>query len=395
VRRVDIETLAGEALRLRNWALRVLTAAEAATVPAPPQVSARGWELFLRSERCALPLSRSLRAREGQDVLPPDAARVLATLALEETRRVLAARAQLRELSRWAAERGETAVVLKGGVAAVGDRHAVDLADIDVWVAPGAADDLLTQLARTGHTAKSVGAPGHHFEARLTEQLVAIEVHREIPYAGLGAGWSDRVRPLHPALPGLARLDAVDHLWHVLVHATIQHLERYGQLRELTLLADARSMCSPAEWQSVVERARRTRWADPLLATLEMAENIACKREPFDAFSLVAAGRYLEALAAPRSASADRVWVQATAALLQGPHACASYLAIPIRWWKIPSPRPTLAMLQRRGSWLGEAIVLSIRVAKRVVAMLAALPTARAARRIARSHSPHTRGMLA
>ncbi|HEX6940947.1 MAG TPA: nucleotidyltransferase family protein [Longimicrobiales bacterium] len=395
MKRVNVDALAGEALRLRGWALQVLTAAENRPIPAPPPASTRGWELFLRAERCALPLSRSLRGREGQDALPADAARVLGALALDETRRVLAARAQLRQLSRWAAERGETAVVLKGAVAAVDDRHAVDLSDIDVWMAPGAEDDLLEHLARTGHMARTDGLPMHHHEARLTEQLVAIEVHREIPDADLDAGWSDRVRPLHAALPGMACLDAADHLWHVLVHATIQHLERYGQLRDLMLLAYARSMCSSAERRSVVERARRTRSAGPLLAMLDMAEHIACKHEPFDAFALVAAGRYLQALAAHRYATADRAQVQATAALLRGPRACASYLAFPIRRWKTPSPRPALTMLQRRNPRLGRAVVFSLRLTRRAMAIVTALRTARAARRIARDYGPHTRGMPA
>src|SRR4029077_4275685 len=96
-----------DALRLRAWAIRVLSVGWAA----PPDVNSEEWRLFLRAERCAVALSTRT---EGE--APP----LLHALATIELQRILSARAQIEQLGRLAAEVGERIVVLKGAVMALG-----------------------------------------------------------------------------------------------------------------------------------------------------------------------------------------------------------------------------------------------------------------------------------
>ncbi|HEX7117829.1 MAG TPA: nucleotidyltransferase family protein [Longimicrobiales bacterium] len=386
MRRAEAEALAGAALRLRRWALGVLAAECGAEVAPPPAASPRAWELFLRAERCAFPLHRRLRASGAERALPPDAARKLGAIAIEEMQRVLSARAQLQRLSRWAADRGETAVVLKGGVAAADENEGISLADIDVWVAPDAEAALLEALACSGHVSRSNRTTRHHHAARLADQMVAVEVHTAVPYADLGDGWLGRVRPLHAAFPGLARLDAADHLWHVLVHATVQHLERRGQLRDVLLIAHARSIGSEAQRRDVLERARRSRHAEPLLAMLDMAGRIGSGSAPIDPFARIAASRYLYPLVHRSDAPMTRLRVPGVAAVLDGPRSAVFYVASAWRHRDVPARMPALRALQRRSRRFGGAVVLALRMAKRTLVLLLALRSARAARRLARIH---------
>src|SRR5215472_16643264 len=113
-----------DALRLRAWAIRVLS--EGWTTP--PEVPTQAWRLFLRAERCAVALST--RA-EG------DAPPILHAAATVELQRILSARAQIEDLGRSAAATGLRVVVLKGGLLALSSGHAVDLDDVDVLAEPG------------------------------------------------------------------------------------------------------------------------------------------------------------------------------------------------------------------------------------------------------------------
>src|SRR5690242_12331857 len=105
-----------EALRLRTWAIQVLSAGW----QPPPDVPVDTWKLFLKAERCAVALSTRV---EG------DAPPILHAVATVELQRILSARAQLEELGHRVQALGERVIVLKGGLMALGTASGVDLMD--------------------------------------------------------------------------------------------------------------------------------------------------------------------------------------------------------------------------------------------------------------------------
>lgn len=386
MKRADITALARDALILRRWALRVIATpfdSPGARRYRCPDVAPRAWELFLRAEHCALPLSRQI-VRFSHD-LPADAARMLAAIALEETQRVVSARAQLRRVSQWADSHNTTVVILKGAVAAGHDETAVDLSDIDLWIRPGTEGPLLEWLGNSGHSPKKHAAQ-HHHASRLTDQLVAVEVHHTIPYANLEPGWESRTLPLAHELPRLHRLDPADHLWHVLIHASIQHIDRRGRLRDLLLISHASSLCSDRERDLVRHRATTHHAADALHAMLRMAEAIAARCEPEDAFTTVAAARYLDTASGPRHPTVRFLFSNAaTTAALYGIPGCKHHMAKVLTSRDSVTPMPGLRWFQRRSPRVGGAVVLGLRIIKRAASLVFAVPRAHAARRLVRA----------
>lgn len=409
--RREARRLAAEALQARAWALDVLAAsgrhraleaqgaasppptserptaagaAHPAEPPFPCGVSLRGWELFLRAERCALPLSRRLRMSGADRVMPPDIVRVLDAIAIEEMQRILSARARLRHLSEWALERGTTAVVLKGAVAAADARQGIDLSDVDVWVPPAAAADLIDALGGARAESPEHRIVGHQYAPIATDQLVAVEIHDRVPHAELDNGWVDRSQPLGPEYPGLARLDSADHLWHILIHATVQHMTRHGCLRDVLLIAHARSLCGEADLERVVARAKQHPSADSLLAMLDMAA-VDGAGPHTDPFTAAAANRYLQAVVrTPRRLS--RLYAAgAAAAVLHGPRDVLRFIGTAYHLRHYPSTVPALRALQRLGR-AGNAVVVVVRMAIHATAALLAVARVRTARRLARAH---------
>lgn len=409
--RREARTLAAEALQARAWALDVLAtpgrhrpleaqgaapppptskasaaagAAHPAEPPFPCGVSLRGWELFLRTERCALPLSRRLRMSGADRAIPPDTARLLDAIAIEEMQRILSARARLRRLSEWALERGTTAVVLKGAIAAADARQGIDLSDVDVWVPPAAAADLIDALAGARAESPEHRIVGHHYAPIATDQLVAVEIHDRVPHAELDNGWVDRSQPLGPEYPGLARLDSADHLWHILIHATVQHRPRHGCLRDVFLIAHARSLCGEADLERVVARAKRHPSAASLLAMLDMAA-IDGSGPHTDPFTTAAANRYLQAVLRPPRRLSRLFVAEAAAAVLHGPRDVLRFIGTAYRKRHYPSTVPALRALQRLGR-AGNAVVAVVRMAIHTTAALLATARVRTARRLARAH---------
>ena len=364
--------------------LDVLAGGDAAP-PGPPDAPPRAWELFLRAERCALPLRRRLTALHIDDRVPADCARVLAALALEEMQRVISARAQLHRIAGWASEADTRVLILKGAVAALDDAHAIDLSDVDLLVEPSRETQLLKWLAQSGHTPKPAEA-AHHHASRLADQLVSIEVHHEVPLTDLDAGSRLRSQPITSTFPALRRLPAGDHLWHVLVHSTVQHIDRRGRLRDLLLTAHALSLCAPEVRAAVHDRAARHPEREVMLATMAMAGAIESGTPEHDAFTPVAAARYL-AITAEKRRPATRFLHSgvATTAALYGFRGWKLQFEPLDRSRNLPSPVPALRALQRISPRLGGSIVFGLRWAKRMVGLLYAIPRARAARRLARS----------
>src|SRR4029077_4294126 len=97
-----------DALRLRAVALQILRGSSGR--PAFPSCSDRTWNVFLRTERCAMALKARLVAAGGGRV--PDQIEQTAT---RELQRVLSARGQLHRIGQLVTGHGLIAVVLKGG----------------------------------------------------------------------------------------------------------------------------------------------------------------------------------------------------------------------------------------------------------------------------------------
>lgn len=283
------------ALRLRGWALEVL--ASPGAPPPVPAASAAAWDLFLRVERVALPLSAALEAGAPSR----EHAEVLRRALLPEAQRALSARAMLKRIAGVATERGLEVAVLKGAVAVL-RRGAPDLADVDVLAAPSQAAVLAEEVDRMGYAES--GVPGAHaLKLRAAAHSIPVEIHTTVP--GTHGALRERLRPA-AELPPLRLLHPADHLWYVLHHATEQHAERRGSLRDLLVLADALDACAADERGEVERWVAEHERPELLRRVLRMAEAVARRTgAPEDAFRLDAAGRFVTALwlaRAPRSA---------------------------------------------------------------------------------------------
>src|SRR2546425_9139429 len=370
-----------EALCLRAWALDVL-ASQAAALSAECQrrvvLHSRGaWQLFLEAERCALALQRRLRAQgEIADGLAP----MLQGSATAELQRVLTARAQLLEIGQLARTHGIQAIVLKGSLSALIGPEPLDLADVDVLLPPEGAELLAQLLDARGY--RTAGLPGAaHLAPRSRPQGVPVELHFTIKSLGDVAGLRRRARPLE-ACPGLARLAAADHLWHVLVHTVVSHPYRRGCLRDALLIGEALRDLAPSDLSDVQRRIARHTHGAPLAAMLALAESLVGGRATADPFRNHAAAHYL---LRPRVAGLARSRVLMPMAMtvfvqLGGPPDRR------VEWadaWNVP-PSSTWALLtaiERVWPRLGRGVRVLLRVVRVPVGRLLAAPVAARARR--------------
>lgn len=285
-----------ESLQLRSWALSVLD--HGRDTP-PPQVSGPAWEVFLATERCALPLQRALGQR-GAGV-GTSAAEFLRAAAETEARRLLSARMEARRVADALHALNRPGILLKGGVMAVaGD--GVDLADVDVLVRVADAELLATALAlRGGHRPVrdpvQAGQAGHwHLAGLHAPNALPVEIHYALPLLGGEDPWEGAVPT---ALPALWMLQPRLHLWHVLLHGCAHHADRCGSLRDLVVLSDAWNRCDDAARERVVADAARHPAHRILCRALRQlrGEGEAGLPPGADPFRVVAALRYLLAAA--------------------------------------------------------------------------------------------------
>lgn len=375
--------LAAEALPLRRWALRLLAGAGAG---APPAASPAAWDTLFRAERCALPL----KARLGSTELPEGVAPLLERRATAELQRFLSVAAQTRLTGALLRERGWPGVVLKGTAHAVEGGEPLDVADVDVLLPREHAVEFAALLEeRGGHRAVGgadvAGAEGSGWQLamRLAEGGVQVEVHFDVPF--LGAGIDAWEGTLATPVRGVARLSPANHLWHVLVHGAVHHIERRGQLRELVLLRAALAGCGADEVEVVERRARAHPAAPALLRVLAVVAGLAAGRDPGDPFAAEAAARYaLYAGAAPAWAP-ERLRLMMGSAVFALAGGGSDYRAL----W-IGHPSSALVGPGFRGTsrwdrfaipaWAGRVVWRSAHLA---AATLVAWRVARAARRLA------------
>jgi hypothetical protein len=234
----------------------------------------------LAVERCALPLHAKLAASGGCE-LPVAIKALLDRCAQTELQHVLSARAQLAHVDRVASDGGSEVIALKGAVTVLGDpRHALDLADLDLWARPADARALTAALDREGYQGTGPSSP-HHLETRVTTAALPIDVHTGIEMLDSEspeALWSRSILLADRGL--LRRLAPKDHLWHLLLHVGVGHPERRGAIRDLLLLAQAAKECSAdelAEVEAVIDRHRR---AGDLRNMLGVARDLGVGLEP-------------------------------------------------------------------------------------------------------------------
>jgi hypothetical protein len=372
--------VAAEALRLRGWALRLL----AGGAGEPPAASARAWEALVLGERCALPLRARSRA------FPDEARAVLERCATAELQRFLSVQAQTRLVGALLHERGWPGVVLKGAAHAVEGGEPLDAADVDVLLPREHAVEFAALLEeRGGHRAlgtDAAGASGTGWQlaTRLAEGGVQVEVHFDVPFlAGEGDPWE---ATLPTPVRGVLRLSPANHLWHVLVHGVVHHVDRRGSLRELLLLRSARAACGAEDLREVERRAAAHPAARPLRATLRMLEALAAGARPDDPFRALAAARYALVAGAGKRWGSGRFGMAAASSAFALAEGGGAYRGL----W-MGSPASALVGPGFRGSTRWDRFPLpawGARVAWRMAhlagAVVPAWRAARAARRLAR-----------
>src|SRR5207253_2109944 len=255
-----------DALRLRAAVLQVLSGRSQS--PSLQSGSVCTWDVFLRTERCALALkSRLVMAGSG---VP----NVLEAAAMRELQRILSARGQLLRIGQLALAHDIPAIVLKGGVAALTSAAPVDVTDVDVLVPPPhrEAGRLAELLDAEGFRATGPAATAH-LSQLIAPNAVQIEVHFAIQDVEVNDAMWQRTRPLD-GVPGLSRLGAVDHLWHLLVHTVVTHPYRRGALRDLLLTMEALRDCAPAELREVERRIAAHPLSPHLDGLLAMAREL-------------------------------------------------------------------------------------------------------------------------
>lgn len=289
----QLDTVAG-ALALRGWALRVFAGVSPQAAPLPPWPSAEAWAVFLHGEHCAAPLRARLRAAGVE--LPDGPAALLRREATVETQRFLSVAAQLRSIGAVLREKGWPGVALKAGAAAAAGSEPLHALDLDLLVPKEHAAALAALLeARGGY--RSLGAdPGEtltgawELAPRRSDDSVELDLHFDVPHLGEGISLWDDARPSR--IPGISRPASAAHLWHLLVHAGLHHLQRRGRLRDLLLLRLALDDCGPEDVEVVRARIDRHRAAPVLRAMVAMARGFDSGREPEDPFRAVAAAAF-------------------------------------------------------------------------------------------------------
>jgi len=188
-----------DALRLRAAALDLLGGRQPDLSGVAARYSAGTWDVFLRTERCALALKARIAA--AQRAVPDQ----IETVATRELQRILSARGHLQRIGQLAATHGIPAIVLKGGVAALISPAPVDVQDVDVLVPPLQAERLAGLLDEEGFLGTGPAGTAH-LAQRISPNAVQIEVHFALNDIEMDCGiapgpWTGRRDSRASALP--------------------------------------------------------------------------------------------------------------------------------------------------------------------------------------------------
>ena len=239
-------------------------------------------DFFLRLERCALAVRARLAEYALTQETPNELTAVITARATRELQRALSARGQLARIAHLAKQHHWKIVTLKGGVT-IAEGGQVDVHDIDVLMLPDAGKTLATLLDTSGFTTNHEARPPHHLSARYAANDVSIEIHHTIPGVSDIQTLLDRALPLN-ATPSLWRLGHADHLWHLLLHATLQHPERRGNLRDVTIIARAIAATSSDDLTQVAAKIDAHSDAAILRPMFTFARDVAERQYATDPF---------------------------------------------------------------------------------------------------------------
>lgn len=382
----DLEASPLQALELRRWALTRLacpgTTNEQEAAATLDAVMPATWALFLATERCASALAdspaRPLRA------LPEQIQTLATSAATAELKRILAARSQLRTLSKLAHDTGCRPVLIRGGACLSEDRS-FDLDDLDILLPPAQARTVAEALDAVGY--RPLGSTSwRHLAGRSAPGALPIEIHVTADRAAglFTAATLEDVRPI-PGLPGLARLSPLEHAWSVLVHVTVDHSYRRGRIRDLLLLADALKALPPNDRADLDRRVADHPTRGAMDAQLAMARALNQVKQPIDTFENVALANYVLRVRAAGSPnlpgnlrSTASKWVFA---LLGGPTERRTVWAETTAVTMEPSRFPLIAWVQRRHPGLGKIWLRLFRLLRLPFALALAAPMVLATRR--------------
>lgn len=359
-----------DALRLRTWAIQVLSAGWTE----PPEVPMAAWKLFLKAERCAVALST--RA-EG------DAPPLLHAVATIELQRILSARAQLEELGRRVHALGERIIVLKGGLMTLASASGVDLMDIDILAEPDSAPRIAGLLDAQGYVVEGRDSLAHLAQRR-QPFAVHIEVHHSLAECSAADVWA-HAEPVS-GRPGLWKPAALDQVWLALRHTACTHPFRRGALRDLMLIGWADTGCDQGSQEVLQERVG----SDTVLRDLlRMSRDLRDERAPIDAFRREAAAHYLLSPHPARfgeSGLRPHV-VRSVYSMLDGPEARSAY------WHSVwygrseISPWSALAMVERAWPRGGRLARRLSRLARLPLVEILALSIALRAAKLSRTYA--------
>lgn len=311
--------VAAHALDVRRWALAVVAGTVADGVAqAAADAPVDAWRVFCAVERCVLPLLERPAAQPLLASLPKEVREALDGVRLREMQRAMSARMQLVVLSRLAQRRGTPGVVLKGGVA-IAEGEPVHVADIDLLLPERDALAFGNALVeedgfRSEGGDHLDGRGSHHLAPRFVKDAVLVEVHFALP-AMPAAGMIARALPLR-GYAGLLRPAPEDHLLHLLHHAVVEHLERWGRLRDLLLIA--RAGVTDEEREAAVSRMGGGS-AERAAALAAFAARLGAGEVDGDPFAEIAAANYLVGAAVQRTGrNAPRLLLPSVCAMLNG-----------------------------------------------------------------------------
>jgi len=145
-----------------------------------------------------------------------------------------------------------------------------------------------------GYIIRDHGATFRHDPLFRRSGGIPLELHTSIEKYGARpeAGLFERSEPVEEC-PGLHRLSPADQAWHVLLHATEDHLHRRGRIRDLLLLVRALRRMTDEARQALEIRADGHAYCCSILAHLHMAKELSAGRVPADPFEAEAAALYL------------------------------------------------------------------------------------------------------
>ena len=363
-------------LRLRSWALAVLTEIDAE----PPQAHARSHRYFWESERCATPLWEKLSGLGSIDDLPDELRQNLLHRVAQEGERIRSVRDQLDTVGQIARSNIWKVAVLKGAVPLAISNAPLDLADLDLLVEPDTAPDLASALDRIGYRATGHSNP-RHLRARSRDGGLPLEIHTTLDLSGapLPRRVWDGLVPIPRS--GLCRLAASEHLWHVLQHVVLDHPERRGLLRELLLLQHAVGECNEAQLSAVRmqihENDERERFFE-VLAEVESIQRGNATQPLVDvAARFYAVRSLLDGIPLPHILE-GYVYKWAFGWLFGREARCRLWEEV--LWHGLePSSHHHIKLAERTAPLLGRAYRVFWRMLRTVAAMTVAIPTALAA----------------